>query len=52
VVVAADVYPPRLGVLEELAMGTMDVCAAVVEGIVAVWHPPREVRLDRWAVFG
>ncbi len=33
-VVAADVYPPRLGVLEEVAMGTMDVCAAVVEGMV------------------
>ena len=41
-----------LGVLEEVAMGTMDVCAAVVEGIVAVWYPPREVRLERWVVFG
>ncbi len=46
-VVAADVYPPRLGVVEEVTMGTMDLCAMVVEGIVAVWYPPREVRLER-----
>ena len=51
-VVAADMYPPRLGVLEEVAMGTMDVCAPVVEGVVAVWYPPKEVGLERLAVFG
>ena len=45
-VVAADMYPPRLGVWEEVAMGTMDVCVVVVEVIVAVWYPPREVRLE------
>ena len=50
--VAADMYPPRLGVLEEVAMGTIDVCVEVVEGIVAVWYPPKEVRLERWVVFG
>ena len=51
-VVAADVYPPRLGVVEEVAMGTMDFCAMVVEGIVAEWYPPREVRLERGVVCG
>ena len=43
----ADVYPPRLGWWWEVAMVTMDVCAAVVEGIGAVWYPPKEVRLER-----
>ena len=47
VVVVAGVYPPRLGVVEEVAIGTVDLCAMVVEGIGAVWYPPREVRLER-----
>ena len=34
-------------------MGTIDeLCAAVVEGIGAGWYPPRELRLERWAVWG
>ena len=47
---AAGMYPPRLGVLEEVAMGTVEF-VVVVEGFVAVWYPPKEVRLERWVVF-
>jgi hypothetical protein len=50
--IVAEVYPPRLEGWWEVAMGTMDMCAAVVEGIGAVWYPPKEVRLERWAVWG
>ena len=35
-----------------MALGTMDVCAAVVEGLSAVWYPPKEVRLECRVVFG
>ena len=33
-------------------MGSMALCAEVVEGIGAVWYPPKELRLERWALWG
>ncbi len=47
------VVPSLTGGWWEVAMGTMALCAAVVEEVIgAVWYPPKELRLERWAVWG
>ena len=46
----AELYPPRREGLLEVAFGTVSLWALEVEGVGAVWYPPKELRLERWAV--